>query len=183
MYCEGSSRMNTKSYRKKLHSWLAPALLAICAALFVRYFLITPLEVTGTSMLPQIHDRDELLVKHFGQIKRFDIITFKLPTGETYIKRVIGLPGDTLEYKDNKLYVNHKYIPEKFLGTQKQNITADFELKELLGVKKVPEDSYFVLGDNRQISRDSRSFGMIKRSWILGKALGIYWPLKHIKFF
>ncbi|WGN89178.1 signal peptidase I [Ligilactobacillus faecis] len=175
--------MKIKTHKKNLKSWLAPALLAICAALFVRYFLVTPLEVTGTSMLPQIHDHDELLIKHFGQIKRFDIITFKLPTGETYIKRVIGLPGDTLEYKNNKLYVDHRYIPEEFLGTNFQNSTADFKLKELLGVEKVPKDCYFVLGDNRQISRDSRSFGMVQSSWVSGKALGIYWPLDHIKIF
>ncbi len=95
--------------KQKLKKWSGPFSLALVIALFVRFFLVTPLEINGNSMLPVLHDRDEVLVRHYGTIKRFDIITFKLNNGETYIKRVIGLPGDEIKYENNQLYVNQKF--------------------------------------------------------------------------
>ncbi len=96
--------------KQKLKKWSGPFSLALVIALFVRFFLVTPLEINGNSMLPVLHDHDEVLVRHYGTIKRFDIITFKLNNGETYIKRVIGLPGDEIKYENNQLAMRHGII-------------------------------------------------------------------------
>ena len=105
--------------KQKLKKWSGPFVLALVIALFIRFFLVTPLEVNGNSMLPALHDHDEVLVRHYGTIKRFDIVTFKLANGETYIKRVIGLPGDEIKYENNQLYVNQKEGPRKISNGSK----------------------------------------------------------------
>lgn len=163
--------------------WLPLILGATVLALFVRFFLIVPLQVQGDSMEPNLHNRDEVLVQHFGEIKRFDIVVITMPSGDTYIKRVIGLPGETVSYRNDRLYINNQYIPEKFLAPlsldKNQTYTSDFTLNDLLKIKKIPAGQYFVLGDNRRISKDSRTFGTVRTEWIQGKAIMIYWPLKH----
>ena len=165
--------------------WIPLLFLATVSALFVRFFLLVPLQIQGDSMEPTLHNKEEVLVRHFGTIKRFDIVVIKMPSGETYIKRIIGLPGEKIAYKNDKLYVNGKYIPEKFLTPlkldAKQTYTSDFTLKDLLNTTKVAKDQYFVLGDNRRISKDSRTFGTVRSQRIEGQALITYWPLKNFK--
>lgn len=167
--------------KEKLKKWSGPFVLALVIALFIRFFLVTPLEINGNSMLPVLHDHDEVLVRHYGTIKRFDIITFKLANGETYIKRVIGLPGDEIKYENNQLYVNQKKVPEKFLTDPNLGETSDFTLDDFFTSTKVPARKYFVLGDNRRISQDSRTLGMVDEKWISGRAWIIYWPIWHFK--
>ena len=110
----------------------------------------------------------------FFKIKRFDVVSLKYDESKYLIKRVIGLPGDKIEYKNNKLFINDKKIEEYFLD--KETNTEDFSLTTL-GYEKIPKDMYLVLGDNRENSLDSREIGLIKRKDILGKIKLRIWPI------
>ena len=154
-------------------------------ALIIRGFLLIPVPVEGNSMEGTLKQEDMVLMEKITDIHRFDVIVFQLSDGTTYIKRVIGLPGDTIAYKDDQLYINGQEVPEKFLEKDPQSdlpLTSDFTLKELMGVDKLGKDSYFVMGDNRRVSKDSRSFGAISSADIVGKARFVYYPLSHIKW-
>lgn len=161
------------------------AIIALSLAILVRGFLLIPVPVEGNSMETTLKQGDMVVMEKISKIKRFDVVVFQLASGTTYIKRVIALPGDELRYDNDTLYINGKKVPEKFLVANKRHLadegsfTNDFSLEELTGTKKLARDSYFVMGDNRRISKDSRSFGAIKSQDILGKARFVYYPLKH----
>lgn len=142
-------------------------ILIILVVILIRTFIISPVRVDGISMVPTLSNGDFMLVEKFDKnFKRFDIVV--LHDGSSrLIKRVIGLPGEKIEYKDETLYVNGKIVNEKFI---KGSSTADFSITEL-GYKKIPKDYYLVLGDNRAVSLDSRTIGLIKKSDIYGKAI------------
>lgn len=129
-------------------------------------------------MVPTLLDGDIMVLDKIGYringLKRFDIVVIKY-NNEKIIKRVIGLPGDYIEYKDNILYVNGKEIKEKY----KRDITNNFSLKDL-GYEKIPENKYLVLGDNRSISKDSRIIGLIDKEDIEGYTGIIVFPFKRI---
>ncbi|MGX4685971.1 signal peptidase I [Vagococcus sp. JNUCC 83] len=166
--------------------WLKMFVLCTIIIFIVRAFIFVPLEVTGNSMSPTLKEHDFVVVENFSTVKRFDIIVFHAPDGNTYVKRVIGLPGDRIEYKNDTLYVNEKKVEETFLKDIKKKkneyvLTSDFDTKELLGVKTIPKDQYFVMGDNRRVSKDSRSFGTISSYSIIGKARLVYYPIKDMK--
>lgn len=148
---------------------LIPYLIIVIVVVLIRCFIFTPIQVDGSSMYPTLEDNEILLLKKFDKrYDRFDIVVFdyKDSYGKNtkLIKRIIGLPGESIEYKDNKLYVNGIYVREKFISTQE---TYDFSLKEL-GYNKIPEGYYFVLGDNRTNSTDSRIIGLISKEQIDG---------------
>lgn len=164
---------------------LVPSLVML---FILRGFFLIPVPVDGNSMEKTLSQGDMVLMEKFSSIKRFDIIVFKLPNGAIYIKRVIGLPGDTVRYENDQLYINEKPIEEPFL---EKNIkrdhetvpyTTNFNLSDLITEEVLPEDSYFVLGDNRRMSKDSRSFGAVESKYILGKAQFVYYPITHMKF-
>lgn len=129
-------------------------------------------------MVPTLLDGDIMILDKIGYringLKRFDIVVIKY-NNEKIIKRVIGLPGDYIEYKDNILYVNGKEIKEEY----KRDITNNFSLKDL-GYEKIPENKYLVLGDNRSISKDSRIIGLIDKEDIEGYTGIIVFPFKKI---
>ena len=129
-------------------------------------------------MVPTLLDGDIMILDKIGyrinDLKRFDIVVIKY-NNEKIIKRVIGLPGDYIEYKDNVLYVNGKEIKEEY----KRDITNNFSLKDL-GYEKIPENKYLVLGDNRGISKDSRIIGLIDKEDIEGYTGIIVLPFKRI---
>lgn len=129
-------------------------------------------------MVPTLLDGDIMILDKIGYringLKRFDIVVIKY-NNEKIIKRVIGLPGDYIEYKDNILYVNGKEIKEEY----KRDITNNFSLKDL-GYEKIPENKYLVLGDNRGISKDSRIIGLIDKEDIEGYTGIIVFPFKRI---
>lgn len=129
-------------------------------------------------MVPTLLDGDIMILDKIGYringLKRFDIVVIKY-NNEKIIKRVIGLPGDYIEYKDNNLYVNGKEIKEEY----KRDITNNFSLKDL-GYEKIPENKYLVLGDNRSISKDSRIIGLIDKEDIEGYTGIIVFPFKRI---
>lgn len=170
--------------------WLACKYSVVVAfiALVVRGFLFLPIPVEGNSMRSTLHQNDWVLVEKFTTIKRFDIVVFQLADGNTYIKRVIGLPGETVAYQNDQLYIDGKKVAEPYLAENKEKdqnqnaYTNDFTLDELMNVDKLGRNSYFVIGDNRRVSKDSRSFGAISEDQIIGKAFFVYYPIKDMKW-
>lgn len=166
--------------------WVKIFVLCTIVVFILRAFIFVPIEVTGNSMSPTLKEHDFLVVENISEVKRFDIIVFHAPDGNTYVKRVIGLPGDHIEYKKDNLYINNKLVEETFLKDIKKKkneyvFTTDFDSKDLLGTKKIPKDQYFVMGDNRRLSKDSRSFGTISSYSIIGKARMVYYPFSDMK--
>jgi signal peptidase I len=171
--------------------WIKALLVAFGLALIVRMFFFAPIIVDGPSMLPTLHDGDQMIVNKFAynisEPERFDIVVFHASVQKDFIKRIIGLPGEHVEVKDNILYINGEEVEEPFLAdiNQKMNpfhLTNDFALEELPGRHKViPEEHVLVLGDNRTNSTDSRSIGVIPMEEIVGKTNLIYWPLDRMK--
>lgn len=171
--------------------WIKALLIALLIAFFVRTFLFSPIIVDGPSMLPTLHDRDQMFVNkfiyRFKDIERFDIVVFHATLEKDYIKRVIGLPGEHVKVEDGVLFIDGKPIEEPFLDEIKDSSwdysLVDFSLEHIPGAyEKIPEDHYLVLGDNRIDSTDSRSIGLIHKDQIVGKTSLIYWPLKRIKW-
>lgn len=169
--------------KEKKHAILSDILwfLGTLAVVFLAYcFLFTPIEVRGDSMDPTLANNELIFGLRVGGVKRFDIVAFHAPEeGKDYIKRVIGLPGDQIEYKNDQLFINGKALEEPYLNQfkgaleQGELLTEDFSYT-------VPEGQYFVMGDHRQISKDSRIIGTIARDKIVANAKFIYWPLDKI---
>lgn len=155
----------------------------VAVIVFLLFIFVVGIDqVVGPSMNPTLKEGDVIIVNkllyRFKDIKRNDIVV--LSQDEKHmIKRVVGLPGDNIEYIDNYLYVNGKKYKEPFI---KNVVTEDFSLKDL-GYDKIPNDMYLVLGDNRENSRDSRNYGLINKKQIIGKTFIRIWPFKKIKLF
>ena len=155
--------------------------LIILAVITIRVFIFDPVRVDGPSMNTTLKDGEIIILNKFEyrkkNIERYDIVVINVD-GKKIIKRIMGLPNEYIEIKDNKVYANDVELDNSFASTK----TDDFKLEEL-GIKKIPGDSYFVLGDNREVSLDSRynEVGTIKKEQIVGKASIIVWPLNKIK--
>ena len=144
---------------------LIPYIIIIIGVVLFRSYIITPIEVEGTSMYSTLDNGEILLLKKYEKkYKRFDVIVFSSGNNKL-IKRIIGLPGEKIEYKDNKLYINGKYMKETFLKNHQK--TYDFKLEDL-GYEEIPKNCYFVLGDNRTNSTDSRIIGPVSKDNISG---------------
>ena len=166
-------------------SWIWSFIVAFIIVGGVYFFLGRPFTVSGASMYPTLHNGDRMVLSKVGDIHRFDVVILKAPDENVeYIKRVIGMPGDTVEMKSGLLYINGKKVDQPFINTEalvKQTVFMDdFTLESLTGESKVPEGKYFVLGDNRGVSKDSRMIGFIDRSAIEGKAVFTIWPFGRI---
>lgn len=153
-------------------------ILTMVVVIFIIMYVATVQQIIGSSMESKYKDQDIVILNklhyRFFKIKRFDVVSLKYDGSKYLIKRVIGLPGDNIEYKNNKLFINGKKIEEYFLG--KETNTEDFSLTTL-GYEKIPKDMYLVLGDNRENSLDSREIGLVKRKDILGKIKLRIWPI------
>ena len=148
-----------------------PYIVILLVVILIRTYIITPVIVNGESMSPTLKNNELLLLKKYDKkIERFDIVVFKY-NDSRLIKRVIGLPGDKVEYKDGKLSINNEEMVDPF-----SNITKDFKY---IGV--VSENSYFVLGDNRNDSVDSRMIGSVTKDMLLGSTDFSIWPIKTLK--
>ena len=171
---------------KKNIKELVPYLIIVIVVVFIRSYIITPVIVRGDSMDDTLKDGQVLFLNkinyRFNNIKRFDIIVIKDEDNDLIIKRVIGKPGDYVEYKDNILYINNKKVKDKYGNGE----TLDFNLEEICNITdtnckgKIPKDKYLALGDNREVSADSRVKGLFTRKQILGKATLRLWPLNKI---
>ena len=169
--------------------------IAVILALFVRTWAVQAFKIPTGSMENNLLIGDHLLVNKFvfgpahrerillpmRDIRRHDIVVFKYPDEpeRDFIKRVIGLPGETVELRNKKVYINGQPLDEPYVhflepASHSQEITS-FDVRERYGPVRVPEGQYFVMGDNRDNSQDSRYWGFLPRSYIKGRALMIYW--------
>ena len=153
-------------------------IIIIVTVVLIRTFILTPVIVSGDSMKPNLINHQLLILYKLDKnYKRFDILVVNhdiFGQNENVVKRLIGLPGDYIEYKDGKLYVNNEYVEEPFIDVE----TKDFSLAKL-GYLKIPEGKYFVVGDNRNDSSDSRLFGLIEESEIKGKVKFSLFPFNR----
>lgn len=164
--------MRVKSFLKEL----IPYLIIIFAVVMIRTFIVTPVRVDGPSMNPTLEDNQLLILsKYQKKYERFDIIVFKHGKSKL-VKRIIGIPGDRVEYKNNLLYINGEMIDEPFDHV----VTNDFNLSDI-GYDTIPEGMYFVVGDNRKNSLDSRYIGLVDKKDIEGVVNFSLWPFKKVK--
>lgn len=174
--------------RNGIWEWIKALLIAILLGFFIRTIFLTPIVVEGASMNPTLQEKDRMIVSKIGEPKRFDIIVFHAPDNRDYIKRVIGLPGERIEYKNDTLYVNGVAYEESYLNENKQGIlggqplTNSFKLEDTaVGSETVPKGTVFVMGDNRRYSTDSRRIGAVPMEKVLGTTKIVYWPIKEMK--
>ena len=158
------------------HSWSRDILISIAISLFIILFLYQPVRVEGTSMLPRLQDQDRLFINKFAyrfeSIQRGDVVVFLYPGDHTksYIKRVIALPGDTLRIDHGTVYVNGIALDEPYVPTRFQDERSEPAMT-------IPKGHFWVMGDHRNISSDSRDFGPVPSTLIYGKAALVYWPM------
>ena len=152
---------------KKILWELIPYIAIVILIIIVRIFIITPVRVDGSSMYNTLEDGDILLLYKMAKIDRYDIVVLDEEyDNEIIIKRIIGLPGETVEIKSGKIYINDEEIADDYTFGD----TSDYEKITLA------DDEYFILGDNRLISKDSRYFGPVKESDLMGEAVFRIWP-------
>jgi signal peptidase I len=162
--------------RGAVHSWMRDLVISVVVSAFIIIFLYQPVRVEGTSMLPVLEDQDRLFINKMayrvGEIHRGDVVVFQYPRDheKSYIKRVIALPGDDLRIDHGQVYVNGTKVAEGYVP---QRFADDRSQPEMV----VPVHEYFVMGDHRSISSDSRDFGPVERDLIYGKAAFVYWPM------
>ncbi|WP_270182391.1 signal peptidase I [Alkalihalobacillus sp. CinArs1] len=180
-----------KKERSPLWEWLKAFSIAVVLAIVIREFIITNYVVHGESMMPTIQDGNRLIINKIGyevsEPDRFDLVVFHANENEDYIKRVIGLPGDTLEYKDDQLYINGKKMKEPYLTHFKSevfngNLTENFKLEDKTEKAVVPEGYLFLMGDNRRHSYDSRHIGLVPIDQVVGEVNLRYWPIEEFDF-
>jgi len=162
-------------------SWFRDLMLSVLIAVLVILFLYRPVKVEGTSMMPSLFDQERLFINQFtykfklGDIKRGDTVVFWYPedTTKSYIKRIIGLPGDIVEIDDGYVVINGKKLRESY-------VPPEYRDDRSYPKRVVPPDEYFVLGDHRVSSNDSRAWGFVPRNYIYGKAVFVFWPPENI---
>jgi signal peptidase I len=162
-------------------AWFRDLMLSVLIAVLVILFLYRPVKVEGTSMMPSLYDQERLFINQFsykfglGDIKRGDTVVFWFPedTTKSYIKRVIGLPGDTVAVQGGQVVVNGKKLEENY-------VPAEYRDERPYPPTVVPANDYFVLGDHRISSNDSRAWGFVPRNYIYGKAVFVFWPLERL---
>ncbi len=154
-------------------------IIAVLLAAIIRIFVLAPFYIPSGSMVPTLLEGDRIIVSkiayRFWEPKRGDIVVFKYPRDPSrdYVKRLVGLGGETVALKNSRLYINGQEVPEKYLPPGLR--FGDY------GPIRVPEGHYLMLGDNRNVSEDSRYWGPLPEKNIIGKALMIYWPLHRIR--
>ncbi len=162
-----------------LQSWLRDLVISLAIAGFIIVFLYQPVKVEGTSMAPGLGDQERIFINkfvyRFESITRGDVVVFHYPRdpAKSYIKRVIGLPGDRVQIDDGLVYVNGEPIHEPY-------VPGEYSDDRSYPGVMVPQHSFFVLGDHRNLSNDSRDFGPVDQSYIYGKAVFAYWPMDRL---
>ena len=160
-------------------SWMRDLVVSVVISGFIIIFLYQPVRVEGTSMLPMLEDQDRLFINKIayrvGEIHQGDVVVFQYPRdhAKSYIKRVIALPGDDLRIEHGRVYVNNTRLKESYVPNR---FTDDRTEPEIV----LPPNEYYVMGDHRSISSDSRDFGPVDRNLIYGKAVFVYWPMEQV---
>ena len=163
--------------------WARDLLVSLAISAFIIIFLYQPVKVEGTSMMPGLEDQERIFVNKFvyrwEPISRGDIVVFRYPrdTSKSYIKRVIGVAGDRVRIENGQVYVNDQPIEEDYVPSEYADARS---YPEHGGDIIVPAGSYFVLGDHRTMSNDSRDFGPVNERYIYGKAVFGYWPMEKL---
>ncbi|WP_430597857.1 signal peptidase I [Enterococcus sp. AZ177] len=188
------SHPKKKSISKKKcrkHKWLikeffVALILGSIIAMGLIVFFVDLIAVRGYSMVPTLREGDKVLIQKNSMLRRFDLAAYTVGDGDPQIRRIIGLPGETIRYTQDTLFVNEQPVDEKFLvdeinESQKngRDYTEDFEQQPVV----IPEGFYFVLGDNRPYATDSRHYGLIAKNRILGKVTTQLFPFNEIKAF
>jgi signal peptidase I len=159
--------------------WVRDLIISLAISAFIIIFLYQPVKVEGTSMMPSLEDQERIFVNKFvyrlEPIERGDIVVFRYPRdpSKSYIKRVIGMAGDRIRIDGGQVYVNDRALDEEYVPPAYTDSRSYPEMS-------VPENSYFVLGDHRSMSNDSRDFGPVNQSFIYGKAVFGYWPMDKL---
>ena len=159
--------------------WMRDLLIALGVSVFIIVFLYQPVKVEGTSMMPNLSDQERIFINkfvyHWGAVERGDVVVFKYPRdpSKSYIKRVIGLPGDKVQIDEGRVYVNGVLLNESYVPQQYADERSYEEIT-------VPANSFFLLGDHRNLSNDSRDFGPVHDGYIYGKAVFAYWPVEKV---
>lgn len=168
--------LTTQRRDAPLLGWVRDLLLSLAISAFIIVFLYQPVKVEGTSMLPGLADQERIFINkfvyRFESIGRGDIVVFRYPRdpSKSYIKRVVGVAGDRVEIDDGRVYLNGTPLDETY-------VPEDFDDFRSYPATVVPPHHYFVLGDHRNLSNDSRDFGPVDEKYIYGKATFVYWPL------
>jgi len=163
----------------QLRLWLRDLTISLILAVFVIIFLYQPVKVEGTSMLPELQDQERIFINKFvyrlEPIERGDIVVFHYPPdpSKSFIKRVIGVAGDRIRIVEGEVYLNGQPLLESY-------VPAEYHDRLSMPELTVPADSYFVLGDHRSMSNDSREFGPVEGQYIYGKAVFVYWPMEKL---
>jgi signal peptidase I len=175
----GEIPARSRFYLLDARYWLRDLILSLLLAFIVIVFFYQPVQVEGTSMMPELYNHERIFINkfvyRFEVIHRFDIIVFHYPLdpSKSYIKRVVGLPGEWVSIHNGVVYIDAKPLKEPFIPPSyldHDNYPSSF----------VPKANYFVLGDHRDDSNDSRVWGTVPRRYIYGKAVFVYWPLSEL---
>jgi signal peptidase I len=179
---EGSTQTGPppdKVLRPAFARWLRDVLISLAVSAFFIVFLYQPVKVEGTSMMPTLDDQERVFINkfvyHLEPIQRGDVVVFRYPrdTSKSYIKRVIALPGDRVRIDDGLVYVNGLFSTEDYVPSMYEDVRSYPEIT-------IPPHSYFVMGDHRNLSNDSRDFGPVDASYVYGKAVFGYWPVAKL---
>lgn len=163
----------------EMRYWLRDLILSLLLAFVVIFFLYQPVQVEGTSMLPHLFNHERILVNkltyRLGPIERGDIVVFRFPLdpSKSYIKRVVGLPGEWVSLVDGRVLINGAPLDEPYLAARNHDHQTHMPVL-------VPPQQYYVLGDHREMSNDSRVWGTVGGEFIYGKAVFAYWPIEHL---
>lgn len=181
--------------KKEIMEWVIAIVVALALVFLIGKFVGQPYTIKGDSMDPTLKDGERVVVNimgyKIGDVKKGNVIVFHANKKDDYVKRVIGVPGDKVQYKKDQLYINGKKQDEPYLNynekrKQVEYITGTFQVKDLANANSksnvIPKDKYLILGDNREVSKDSRSFGLIDKDQIVGKVSFRFWPLNEFKF-
>lgn len=159
--------------------WMRDILISLAVSAFFIVFLYQPVKVEGTSMMPTLEDQERVFINKFvyrlEPIARGDVVVFRYPRdpSKSYIKRVVGIPGDRVRIEEGVVFVNDHQIRESYVPDEYEDLRSAPEVI-------VPRHSYFVLGDHRNLSNDSRDFGPVDQHYIYGKAVFGYWPFAKL---
>lgn len=175
---------------RKFWEFLKIVIISLLIILPIRYFVIQPFYVKGASMEPTFHDHQYLIIDEIGyrfnEPKRGDIVVFRYPQNpqEYFIKRIIALPGERVEVRDGNVYVYNDKYPEGFVLDESAYLADNIKTYDLSEeIVTLRSGEYFVLGDNRNSSKDSRSFGAVNKSFLTGRVALRGWPFNQITVF